>query len=92
MSETIAIDLDEVLELKANVDATRANLTADFGRAADIPSDPNVDERIRKFSGDWDERRDELSDSLEAVSLALGAIHDSFHETDAQLTDELGGD
>ena len=41
--------------------------------------------------GKWDERRGELADSLDAVSGALGAISDSFTDTENELVGQLEG-
>ena len=41
--------------------------------------------------GKWDERRGELADSLDAVSSALGAISDSFSDTEDELVSQLEG-
>lgn len=89
MSE-IRIDLQYCLTLKADVDTTTSSLRDNVRNDNGIASDPRIDDRLRSFGKRWDERRDELADSLGNVSQALQAIHDSFRETDETLAAELG--
>lgn len=91
MSNLIAIDLGYLLDLRSDVDRTAGLLRDDVRDHGGTPSDPRIDSRLGKFRGDWDKRRGELADTLDSVSAALTAIHDSFEGTDAQLAAELEG-
>ena len=86
---TIRADLTYLGELQAHVDSSRTDLDADEHSYRGTPSDSRVDERLGNFSGDWDKRRGELSDSLETVTVVLTAIIDSFSGTDAAMANSL---
>jgi len=85
----IRADLTYLGELQTQVESSRTDLDADDHTYSGTPSDSRVDERLGKFSGDWDQRRGELSDSLETVTVVLTAIIDSFSGTDAAMADSL---
>lgn len=82
----IHVDLPWLKTMKSDISSTRTRLDADSGDAVSLPSAPAVDSGTTDFMNEWDERRGELSKTLEAVQQIVAAIHDSFQEVD----DELG--
>ncbi len=91
MADQIVVDLGFVLDLKGDVHRTTLRLRRDAGDVSDISSRPEVGDALRSFMNKWDERRDQVADSLGAVEEALQAIHDSFTATEDELVAELEG-
>lgn len=91
MADLIIVDLDLVSTLRTDVDTTRTTLRGESGNSARTTTCGDVDGALEDFMGDWDERRGELADSLDAVSQLLGAIFDSFSGAQDELIDSLDG-
>lgn len=91
MAELIIVDLEVVSTLRTDVDTTRSTLREENGSEARTITCGDVDGALEDFMGDWDERRGELADSLDAVSQLLTAIYDSFSGAQDELIDSLDG-
>jgi hypothetical protein len=91
MADEIVVDLAYIADLKTRVDDTNTRLRGAAPDSTTIASDPEMDDELAHFMNRWDKRRGQLADSMTGVSDALGAIHDSFSETDGKLASELEG-
>ena len=91
MADRILIDLDWVDELRSDVAGTRKRLSRSSGATAQVHSSPKVNEALRSFLDKWDERREDLADTMAGVEKALEAITTSFTSTEDKLLDQLNG-
>ena len=92
MADQIIIDLGWVRDLQHDVEGTRTRLSADSGDTPSIDSSPDVNDALKSFLDEWDERREDLADTLKGVAEALKAIHDSFTATEDELVAQLNGE
>lgn len=81
----IHVDLPWLKTMETDIGSTRTRLDADSGDAVSLPSASAVDSGTTDFMNEWDERRGELSKSLDAVQQIVTAIHDSFNQVDQEL-------
>ena len=91
MAGRIVVDIAYCDQLKSSVDTTTSGLRGEGGYSARVPSAGRLNDALEDFMNKWDERRGELADSLDAVSSALGAISDSFSDTEDELVSQLEG-
>lgn len=89
MADQIVVDLDYVSDLKERVVDTTDNLRSDRPQNVSLPSDGETDDRLHDFMQKWDKRRGQLADTLDAVAVALTAIHDGFDGTDNKLAGQI---
>ena len=89
MADRILVDLGWVVGLKDDISNTTTRLRTDGDTTAGIGSSPDVNDKLRDFLGDCDERRSELADVLSSVESALQSIHDSFSGTEKELVAAL---
>ena len=92
MADEIRIVLPYVRDLHDRVEETAQRLRGDIGDVGHtLGSDPQTQGRLDDFMGEWDKRRGQVADTLDAVGSALHAIDESFTNTDDQLAGQLIG-
>lgn len=93
MTDLIIIDYEELGTLVEQAGQTSQDL-ADVGSlpGADLTHSPRTRDGLDDFQGEWDKRRGELVEALDAVTQALSVISSVFADADAQMTAAIQGE
>jgi uncharacterized protein YukE len=92
MSDEIRVVVPYVRDLHTKVVDTSDRLRGKIGDVENaISSDPDLDGKLHDFMQDWDKRRRQVADTLDAVASALHAIDDSFTQNDDKMAAQING-
>lgn len=86
----IVIDPIKLRAVASDLDDATLRLTqiSDLGERT-ITTAPQVEAAYAKFSGQWDDRRGQLSDQLKEISNSIRTAATSFEEADRELSESL---
>ena len=92
MSSVVAVNHQYLLNMAKSSRQIAAALDGFLRLPGDgLANSPEVDRAYRDMSYDWDKRRGELADALEAIADCLTTTSQSFDKTDQELADALQG-